>query len=419
MEEWTLLLARNHFMQKASWVILVCISIIVMQIYVLMQCISPLMYTVINDLNISHSAGGFLYAVPVMMIGVFSFPLGIFSDRVGFNRAIIYAAIIVIFSSLSRALTSNYVTLLIFTAMFGGGMALFFPNLSKIVNEYFPKHLVGRATGVYTAAIPFGSGLGIALTKNILLLTGSWRYTVGVWSVITIPFILTCLFYIQKSRKRFIESDILHAESRSSSRRSTGNVMAPGSSKKYWCSPIILCGILLAFLNYVFFSTIGWLPTYLIEKGWGHISAGAVTSVISFVEVPCILLVPYISHRTGRTKSIFVISFLIIALSLCAISIRPTLSWVFAPILGLTFGGTFVLLLAFPAQFSIQRTVGRSAGAIFSMGYIGGLLGPFSSGYLRDVTGNFSFMFMVMVGVSLIACALSLTFPSMKTMTSK
>lgn len=400
-------------MQKSPWFILGFISLVVMQLYILMQCISPLLYTIIHDLEISHSAGGFLYAVPIMMIGMFSFPLGIASDRIGANRAIVLAALTVILSSLLRAVTSGYVGLLIVTAVFGGGIALFFPNLSKTVKAHFPKQLIGRATGVYTAAIPLGSGLGIALTKHLLLYTGSWRQAVALWSGITMPFILACLVLIHKSRKQLLSTgDPPQAKHRdASSGRGDVDAEHPSHRRPRW-SPIVICGVLLALLNYVFFTTIGWLPTHLVETGWDPISAGTVTSLITFVEVPCILLVPFIAHRTGRTRSIFVANFLIIAAALLAVSLNPALCWGMAPILGLTFGGTFVLLLAFPAQFSMEENVGRAAGAILSIGYIGALLGPFFSGYLRDVTGDFSTVFLVVVGVSALASGLSLTFPS-------
>jgi CP family cyanate transporter-like MFS transporter len=388
----------------------------VTQLYILMQCIPPLLYTILHDLEISHSAGGFLYAVPIMMIGILSFPLGIASDRIGSDRAIVLGALIVVIASFLRALTSGYVDLLIVTAVFGGGIALFFPNLSKTVHEHFPRHLIGRATGVYTAAIPLGSGLGIALTKHLLVQTGGWRHAVALWSGITLPIILVCLVLLHRLGRTFPGPG---AQPRAAGPAPPGGgAQGPaqrGLYRKLLFSPLMICGVLLALLNYIFFTTIGWLPTYLVERGWDPVPAGTVTSLITFVEVPCILLVPFVAHRTGRTRSIFVANFLVIALSLLAVSLEPSLSWAAAPVLGLTFGGTFVLLLAFPAQFSAQENVGRAAGAILSIGYIGALLGPFSSGYLRDVMGSFSSAFLVVVGVSVLAAALSFTFPSRET----
>jgi len=338
----------------------------------------------------------------------------------GSMKAIIFASLIAVFFSLFRAVTPNYYTLLIVTAMFGVGMAFYFPNLSKTVNEHFPKNLVGRATGIYIAAIPFGSGLGIALTKHLLLLTGSWRHAVALWSGITIPLIIICLLVIHKSKKRTPNPNIYpYADSQTTSTGDSEQPIGSDSSKKPYFLPILICGLLLLLLNCIFFTTIGWVPTYLIEEGWEPIPAGMAASIISFLEVPAILLVPFLSHRIGKTKSIIMINFLCIAVLLLILSLKPSFCWVLAPLLGMTFGGTFVLLMAFPAQFSLKAKVGRAAGAILSIGYIGALLGPFSAGYLRDVVGNFFPVFLVMVGASVLAFFLSLAFPNLEASSKK
>ena len=174
---------------KSSWIILVCVSMMILVVYVLLQAVSPLLPAVIEDFQVSHSAGGFLYAVPIMMIALFTYPLGIASDRLGSAKALGLGGAIILFSSLLRVFPSNFYLLLFFTGMFGFGFSLGLPNLSKTVKEHFPTSLVGKATGVYTAAIPFGSGLGIALTKPLFAATGSWRYTVTILSLIAIPLV--------------------------------------------------------------------------------------------------------------------------------------------------------------------------------------------------------------------------------------
>jgi MFS family permease len=59
------------------------------------------------DFNLTHSMGGFLYALPILMIALFSYPLGIFSDRIGMEASIGYGATIAILSSLLRSFTTS------------------------------------------------------------------------------------------------------------------------------------------------------------------------------------------------------------------------------------------------------------------------------------------------------------------------
>lgn len=387
--------------QRDSWVILGCVSMIIMVVYVLMQAVSPLLPAVIEDFRASHSAGGFLYAVPIMMIAVFSYPLGIASDRLGSTKAIGLGAAIILLASLLRVFSSNFYLMLLFTGMFGFGFSLNFPNLSKTVKEHFPPHLMGKATAVYTAAIPFGGGLGIALTKPLFAAIGSWRYVLTIWTLIAIPLVSLSWIVMTRCKKKGPRT----FQPPRSEQPSTG-----GTTKGYILATLI-CGLLLSLLNLTFFSTMGWLPTYLVEAGWPPVSAGAATSMISFVEVPGILLYPYLSDRTGRSRALITSSFFLIAVCLFTLSAKPSLAWALAPFLGISFGGIFVLLLAFPARLSRKERVGRAAGAILSIGYIGALVGPTVAGYLRDRTGGFSTGFVVMAVGAVLAVCLSFASP--------
>ncbi len=400
--------------QKPSWIILGCVSLIILLFYVLMQCIPPLLPALIDEFRVSYFAGGSLYAIPILMMGAFTFPLGIVSDRIGSTSALGLGAGMVVFFSFLRATSENFPSLAFYTAMLGVGVSLYFPNLPKTVREHFPPPLIGRVTGIYTAAIPLGSGLGISLSKPLLEIMGGWREVIGILSLIATPIIVASWIVMKRNTSR-----VSHA-SRASNLRGAylqdESSDAAGAGKRFF-HPIILCGILLGLLNFTFFITVGWLPTYLIGAGWSPVTAGAVTSVISFVEVPAILLVPHLSDRTRSGKLIIMVSFLLISVCAVAISFEASLAWMAAPVLGITFGGAFVLLLAFPAQYARQERLGRAAGAILAIGYMGALIGPPLAGYLRDITGGFSSTFLVMAGSGILAFCLSVQFPQVPSST--
>jgi len=157
----------------------------------------------------------------------------------------------------------------------------------------------------------------------------------------------------------------------------------------------------------MFYSTIGWLPTYLTEEGWDAASAAAATSVISFVEVPAVLLIPMLSDRTGRRRLILVSGFSLISICAASLALNAGSSWFVAPVLGTTFGGIFALLLAMPVGLVEQEKVASVAGAMISIGYIGALTGPIITGYLRDLTENFIIGFLVMALAGLVSVVLS------------
>jgi len=161
------------------------------------------------------------------------------------------------------------------------------------------------------------------------------------------------------------------------------------------------------FLNLMFYATLGWLPTYLIEEGWDAASAATATSVISFVEVPAVLLIPILSDVTGGRRFVPVVGFFLISICSAGLAFNPALSWFVNPVLGTTFGGIFALLLVTPVELVGKEKVASAAGAIISIGYVGALTGPLITGYLRDSTGSFVVGFLVLALVGLVSAGLS------------
>ena len=404
---------------KFSWLILGCVSLIALFLYILFQSISPLIPVLIKEFELSHSMAGFLYSLPILMIAFFSYPLGILSDRIGMEVAVGFGASLAILSSFVRPLCNDFYLLLFATAVFGFGFSLCFPNLPKLVKENFPQRLAGTATGIYTMGIPLGSGLGIAFTKPLLATTGSWRNVLLIWSLIALPIIVLWWTVVLLSRRRK-----RHSNSKGAVRESTphGGPIQPihlpmevsqvSDSSRSLLGLVLIAGILLSSLNLIFYCTLGWLPTYLSELGWEPAKAAAATSVISFMEIPAIILIPILSDRTGKRKLITILSFLVIAICSVAVALVPSWTWVVAPFLGITFGGVFVLILAMPVELVERNKVGRAAGAIISIGYVGALLSPPIIGYLRDLTGNFSLGFLMMALAGLVSAGLSFALPA-------
>jgi CP family cyanate transporter-like MFS transporter len=409
---------------RTSLLALGCIWLVALFLYILTHCISPLLPDLMVDFHLSHSMGGFLYALPILMIALFSYPLGIFSDRIGMEASIGYGVAIAILSSLLRAFSTSFDLLVASTAAFGLGFAFCLPNLPKFVKERFSPQLSGTATGVYTTAIPFGTGFAMVFARPILALTGSWRNVLLVWSLTALPTILLWWIVSRLSIKRRAQPHLGNtpegivgqaaAEPIGPEASQNPSLSAPNLKKHALGSPfppLMVCGLLLALLNLIFYCTIGWLPTYLTECGWAAAQAATATSFISFVEIPAMFFIPLLSDWTGKRRLIIVLSFLSMSICSATVAANPSLSWFAIPAFGITMGGVFSLLLALPVQLVETKKVGRAAGAILSIGYAGALIGPPAAGYLRDLTGNFATAFLATALVGLAASGLSYKLP--------
>jgi len=156
---------------------------------------------------------------------------------------------------------------------------------------------------------------------------------------------------------------------------------------------ILICGLLLALLNLIFYCTMGWLPTYLASRDGLRFGSDR-HLVISFVEVPAILLLLHCQTAQGKEGLIIILSFLLwpsVRQSYLSAHRQVGLS---SRGLGSPWEGSSPSCL--PALELVEtKKWAETAGGIISMD-TGALSWVSPGGYLRDLTGGFGFGFMVM-----------------------
>jgi cyanate permease len=74
--------------------------------------------------------------------------------------------------------------------------------------------------------------------------------------------------------------------------------------------------------------------------------------------------------------------------------------WTLMAVVGVTTSGTFAMTLALPIEMLPRNAVGTASGAILSIGYIGGLVGPWLAGKVVDATGTFD---LALTGLTIVA----------------
>ena len=427
--------------RRSPWVILGSTWLIAFSLSTMMQCPSPLLPMLIDELGLTHWQVGMLYAAPVAIITLFSYPVGIFSDRVGIEKAVALGSIIAAASTILRGFCSSYAILTAVTVSFGFGFTLGLTNLSKIVKTHFQSALAGTATGIYATGMPLGSATSIAVTKPLLsLLEARWPAAFWTWGLFGMVPLLVWLITCFLTRRPVKPQAATTSSERSgkphwrgtdddrrfhhgmtglpcSENLGCGPLETPleaGSHRRILISSLVVSGILLSLLNLLFFCTVGWLPTYLEENGFGPTSAALLTSMIPFIEIPAVVLVPLASDRTGRKRELLAASYLAMAVGSALLAVNPPSILVAIVILGITFGGSFALLMATPAELSgIRRErTAQTAGALLSIGYLGALAGPPVAGRLRDVTGDFTYSFLFLAAAAAAAAFLCYWLPS-------
>ena len=71
--------------------------------------------------------------------------------------------------------------------------------------------------------------------------------------------------------------------------------------------------------------------------------------------------------------------------------------------------GPFGVWWSYPTTFLTGAAAAGAIGMINSVGNIGGFIGPYSIGYLKDLTGNFSLAYIYLSGSLMLSALLMLT----------
>ena len=63
--------------------------------------------------------------------------------------------------------------------------------------------------------------------------------------------------------------------------------------------------------------------------------------------------------------------------------------------------GSFSILLALPVELAPREYVGTASGMMLTIGYLGGLIGPWVAGYIIEATGTLDLVFVILFGMAL------------------
>jgi CP family cyanate transporter-like MFS transporter len=385
---------------QSSWVILVCAFLMGFALETPLFCVPPVMHIITEELRLSYAQSGLIFSVPLIILAAIAIPSGALADRIGIRRAAGIGVIVIAAGSLLRGLATDFWTLFAFTCLYGVGLGLVLPNLPKLVGSRFPPQKIGFATGVYTTGIVFGIALALAITLPVVFpITNSFQGVFYIWSIPAVAAAIMWWIVIGEPAPGRSQSEPI------------AKVKRP--YYRIWSNGALwLVAILFFIINYVVFTWLGWAPQLMMAKGATPALAALMASVMSWVSIPLTFGAPWASDRIGSRKLFLWLSFALYVLALVGTIYAPlSLGWAIVVVVGLAAGAQFPLILAFPPDLVPIEGIGRASGMVMSIGYIGGLVGPWLAGYILDVTGTLTLNLVILAGLSAVGVYLALRLP--------
>jgi MFS transporter, ACS family, tartrate transporter len=375
--------------------------------------------TMNKDLGFSASVFGFGAGVFFFGYFLFEVPSNIILDKVGARLWI--ARVMITWGILSGAFafiqgeTSFYVL----RFLLGAAEAGFFPGIILYLSYWFPARYRAAVVSLFMAAAPISVLLGSPLSSALLEMEGllglhGWQWMFLLEAVPAVILGCVVLVYLtDRPEKATWLADDQRAwlvaamdEERAGKQASAKHGLLSGLS-----DPRVLALALIYFGTSAGLYTLGiWAPQIIKALGLSTMTVGLLNAVPPTAAVVAMVLWARHSDRTGERTWHVVLACLAAALGLVLAGGATSVVAVVAALSLVNVGISAAKppLWAMPTMFLSGSAAAVGIATINAIGNLGGFVGPWMIGWIKDRTGSFSGGLMVVAGLLLLSAVLTL-----------
>jgi MFS transporter, ACS family, tartrate transporter len=389
---------RDSALRKNAWRMLPILTLAFVSNYIDRTSVGFAGLTMNKDLGLTATEFG--WAAGILFVGYcfFEIPSNLALHRFGARR---WLARIMITWGIAAASTAFVVgpnSFYIARFVLGVAEAGFFPGAAYLLACWFPAHYRTRVLALLSMAVPLSSVIGGPFSVLLLELNGlaglkgwQWMFLVqglpacllGILVLVMIRDTPQEAHWLSPAERDAVIS-MLQEERRD---RPTVSLRAAFTDKRV----LILAAVQFGFVVCSYGVGI-WLPMILKGHGLTNLATGFI-STIPYVCATIAMLV-WARHvdRGGSKIGNLAASCFLTALGLVGSvltgSFLPSLVGLTLALMGLT--SARALFWAIPTQFLTGAAAAGGLAFINSIGAIGGFVGPFAMGWLKDATGSFT-----------------------------
>ena len=379
-----------------TWAMALALVAVAANLRTALASVPPLTGSIAADLGLSNAAMGALTTLPVLCMGVFAPTAQRVAARIGAARAVEMAIVCVAVGLLARLAGGLTWPLYAGTFAAGVGIALAGTLLPGLVKELFPPQRAGLVTGLYMLAMMGGAGASSALAVPLEGWLGSWQASLGSWLALAL---LGALAWIPVVAG--------HTRQRAAESGTDPRGRLPWKHVTAW-----LVAAYLTVQSVEFYSTLAWLAPSYTARGWDPTHAGYLLSVFTAAQLVSGLVAPALTDRIHDRRVLLVGASLLGLAGQAGLWLAPTAApWAWALVLGFGQGASFALGLILMVDYAVTPAASaRLAGMAFFFSYSLASAGPATMGAVRDATGGFTAVWMVLTVLMVAQIAVSLRF---------
>jgi cyanate permease len=392
---------ENNNESSFRWLVLFGIWLVYFCFGLSVASLAPLVQVIELDLSIEHALmGTILGAWPIVYIAS-SLPCGALLDRYGTSNMLVASTLIIALAIALRGFAETYFDLLFTMVLFGLVAPIISTGAPKVISIWFTGKERGLGTGIYFTGNALGGITALALSNSFLLpmVGNNWRYIFFIYACLIILAGLIWLIISRNNLYRETEAKIKF------NKKIKYRTVIKNLLKQDFIRLVLIMGLFILFFNH---GLTQWLPTILVENGMNKIDAGywsAIPALIGLISAPFINQLATPKYRLQILMGLFVCA--AFATLLIYLNYPSTL------FLGLILQGMcrgamngIAILMLIDNEDDKGNNVGAATGLYWTVGEVGGALGPATVGTIASLTGNFdaALLMMTIIAGILIIC---------------
>ena len=375
------------------WLMALALVAVSANLRVAIASVPPLARTIAADLDLSSAWIGAVTTLPVLCMGLLAPASQRLGARFGAAAAVQIAIIAVFAGVLLRWWGDQLWALYAGTFVAGFGIAVAGTLLPRLVKAIFPPERTGTITGLYMLAMMGGAAASSALSVPLAARLGSWQGSLASWSVLAAVGALAWAPVSLRISKFGAANPVA----------TTGHGL-PWRHRTAW-----LIAAYLAIQSWQFYSSLAWIAPSYVARGWDPTTAGYLLSAFTGAQLISGLLGPVLTDRIHDHRVLLIPAAGLGLVGMLALLLAPDAApWVWVSVLGLGQGAAFSLALVLLVDYAeTPAGSGRLTAMTFFVSYTIASFGPTVTGALRDFTGNFHVIWLLMSLLMLVQIALA------------
>ncbi len=366
------------------------ILLVALNLRTAVSAISPITRDIAADIPLDNVALGLLGMIPPMAFAVSALASGRVARKLGLEAFLVVAIGLMIIGHILRAAAPGYAVLLGGSVLALVGMGIGNVLLPPLVKRYFPD-LIGPVTALYATLASASAALPALVAVPVADAT-DWRVSLGMWSILALASLVPWLTLLVRSAHE----------------KSTGNLesladLPPSLSlggRPVWRSGVAwTIAVVFAMSSFNVYGVLTWLPDILVQTtDTSAAQSGALLALYAAMGLPAALLIPVLAarmHNIGPLVQLGALFFIIGDLGLLFAPGFATVLWVIFIGLGALIFPVCLVLINLRSR-TMHGAVALS-GFVQGVGYSIASLGPLLFGVLREATGHWVAVFVMLI----------------------